>query len=179
EYRRWTDIGDFDWEHLPFSLPEPYPDACLVPAEREFWSQFGSHSRVFFYGEGPDNALMLDWRPYLAYLVRNGRYGLLLRGALATALSERRPPFWGRISRRMKVASYLANQLEAEYPEWLNPKFEARLQLRERWSIHNSAHTPLHPIRPKGYASLQTPLWQCLFERFDPGVTKTSFEVRH
>ncbi len=179
QYRHWSDIGYFDWEHTPFSLPEPCPEACLVASERQFWSQLGSYSRVFFYGEGPDNALTLDWMPFPAYLVRTGRYGLLLRSVLLTALSERRPPCWGRISKRMKVASYLADQREEDYPEWLNPKFEARLQLRERWRAHNSARTLVHPIRPKGYASLQTPLWQFLFERFDPGVTKTSFEVRH
>jgi asparagine synthase (glutamine-hydrolysing) len=179
DYQHSTDIGEFDWEHIPFSLPEPCPDACFFPSERQFWSQLGSYSRVFLYGEGPDNALMLDWRPCLAYLVRQARYGLLLRGAISTLLSNRCPPFWGRISRRIRVATYLANSREPDYPMWLNANLESRLQLRERWITLNSPQSPIHPIRPKGYASLQTPLWQVLFERFDPDVTQTSFEVRH
>jgi asparagine synthase (glutamine-hydrolysing) len=179
KYRHWTDVGEFDWEQIPFSLPEPCPDAYLIPSERQYWSQLGSYSRVFLYGEGPDNALLLDWRPYVAHLVRDRRYWLLARNVLSTIISERRPPFWGRISKRMKIASYLADHRRAGYPEWLNPKLASHLQLRERWNTLDSPQLPLHPIRPKAYASLQIPLWQSLFERFDPGVTKTSFEVRH
>jgi len=38
-------------------------------------------------------------------------------------------------------------------PPWLNPEFEVRLRLRERWAeIKTEALSP-HPIRPKSYAS--------------------------
>jgi asparagine synthase (glutamine-hydrolysing) len=94
-------------------------------------------------------------------------------------MSERRPPFWGRLSKRTRFASYLADNRESAYPSWLTYKFEAGLQLREKWHALNSPQKPLHPVRPKAYASLQAPLWQCLFEHFDPEVTKASFEARH
>jgi asparagine synthase (glutamine-hydrolysing) len=178
-YRHWPDVEESDWEHAPFSLPEPCPDAFLTLSERRYWNSLASYSRIFFYGEGPDNALMPDWKPYLAYLVKNGRYGLLLRNLLSTVLSERRPPFWGGFLKRMKLGHYAAQRQDAGYPEWVEPKFEARLKLRERWGIFSSPAAFLHPIRPKSYASLQTALWQFLFERFDPGVTNAFFEVRH
>jgi asparagine synthase (glutamine-hydrolysing) len=178
-YRHWANVDEHDWEHTPFSLPEPYPDAYLMLSERQFWRSLATAGRIFFYGEGPDNALMPDWKPYLAYLVRNGRYGLLLRNALSTVLSERRPPFLGRLLKRIKPASNLADRQDISYPQWLNPKFEARLRLVERWNTFSSPAIPLHPIRAKSYSSFHTPLWQSLFERFDPGVSKASFEVRH
>jgi asparagine synthase (glutamine-hydrolysing) len=178
-YRRWPDSEETDWEHAPFSLPEPCPDAFLTLSERRFWNSLASYSRVFFYGEGPDNALMLDWKPHFASLMKNGRYGLLLRNLLSTVLSERRPPFWGGFLKRMELGHDGADQKDAGFPEWLDPKFEARLKLRERWGIFSSPATCLHPFRPKSYASLQTPLWQFLFERFDPGVTNAFSEVRH
>ena len=168
-----------NWEHISFSLPEPSPDACLIASERLFWMQTSSCSRVFFYGEGPDNALLPEWRPYVTHLARNGRGRLLARNIFLTLLAETRPPFWGTISRWVNIARHLSDDREPRYPTWLNSQFEARLQLPERWNAFHSPQKPLHPIRPKAYASLQIPLWQFLFERFDPSVTRASFEVRH
>ncbi len=174
----WTETSDFAWERIQFAVPEPWADAFLIPAERGSWRQIEGDSRVFLYGEGPDNALMLDWRPYLAHLARKGQYGRLLHDVVAAALAERRPPFWGRFSNWANRAKYVANYGQPAYPAWLNPNFESRLRLRERWTAHHSQHPSIHPIRPKAYASLQSPLWQNLFERLDPGVTRTPFEVR-
>jgi asparagine synthase (glutamine-hydrolysing) len=179
EYRDWNNIEHFNWEQTSFSLPEPRSDAYLILAERRFWNQLGGYSRVFFYGEGPDNALLLDWQSYIHYLLRHGQYTLLARDILTTLLSEKRLPFWQRISNKIKGAGRLPNQREETYPGWLNPSFEARLQLRERWhTLHAPGLSP-HPVRPKAYASFQTPLWQLLFEHFDTGVTKLAFDVRH
>jgi hypothetical protein len=121
---------------------------------------------------------MLDWRPYLTYLLKRRRYARLLRDAMSTVLAERRPPFWGRISNWANRARYVANYSKPAYPAWLKGNFESRLRLRERWSELRSPQAPLHPIRPRAYASLQSPLWQSMFERLDPGVTRVSFEVR-
>jgi asparagine synthase (glutamine-hydrolysing) len=177
KYRNWTDAGKFDWENIPFSLPEPNTDGCLVPSERQFWSQFSCGSRVFLYGEGPDNALIMDWKPYLSYLLKRGSYRRLLGSILITLLSDRRPPFSGRILKTIKNSA--DNIGKSDYPEWLNSSFEHRLQLRERWRVLNSPVASRHTIRPKAYSSLQCPRWQAMFEGFDPGVTKTPFEVRH
>lgn len=178
EYRHRIDTNDCDWEHVPFSLPEPSPDACVFASERQFWSQIQSYSRVFFHGEGPDNALLPDWYPYVSHLVRHRRHWLLLRNIFSTMLSERRPPFWGRIINKVKDTCAFGND-QPGYPKWFNPALESRLNLRERWNTIHAPWKSLHPIRPDAYASLQIPLWQFLFERFDPGVTKASFEVRH
>lgn len=179
DYRHWAEMTESDWEQVPFSLPEPNLEACLIPSERRFWSQIQGYSRVFLYGEGPDNALILDWQPYVMYLLRRKKYGLLARNVLSTILSEKSPPFWGRLSRRIKINHYAADNVRPAYPDWLNPQLESRLQLRERWHTAKRALEPYHPIRPKGYASLQIPRWQTMFEGFDFSVSKASFEVRH
>ncbi len=38
---------------------------------------------------------------------------------------------------------------------------------------------PGHPIRPDAYRLLTVPQWLCIFEKYDPGVTKFPLEVRH
>jgi asparagine synthase (glutamine-hydrolysing) len=178
KYRNWTDAGKFDWENVPFSLPEPNPDGCLVPSERQFWSQFSCCSRVFLYGEGPDNALIMDWKPYVSYLLKRGSYRRLLSSILLTLLSDRRPPFSSRIVNTIKNSANAYGTGKSDYPEWLNSAFEYRLQLRERWRVLNAPVASRHTIRPKAYSSLQSPRWQAMFENFDLGVTKASFEVR-
>ncbi len=178
-YRRWTEDIDLRWEQVPFSTPEPVPHAWIIPAEAKSRRELGSYSRVFFYGEGTDNALRCEWRPYLTYLLERRNYRQLLSSAIAVLLAERRPPFWGRIAKRVERRARFANDSGPAYPEWLNPSFEERLDLRARWNSVNAPPAHLHPYRPEGYASLQIPLWQAMFEGFDAGVTKSCFEVRH
>ena len=178
-YRPWTQNADSRWEQIPFSIPEPDPHAWMVPAEGNFWRAMESHSRVFFFGEGPDNALRCDWKPYLSYLSRKRNYRQLLRSIIPTLLAEKRPPFWGRISRRFERGALRAKNGGLTYPEWFNASFESRLDLRARWTGFRSDVASVHPYRPAAYKSLQIPLWQAMFESFDPGVTKNLFEVRH
>lgn len=177
-YHRWTENADSGWERIPFWTPEPVPHAWVVPVENRFWHESGAHSRVFFYGEGPDNALHCDWGPYLSRLVSHGNYGALLRSVLATLISERRPPFWGRISNIVHRPASISNG-SPNYPEWLNGSFASRLCLRERWNARQLGPTLVHPWRPRGYASLQSRLWQTLFESFDMGATRSAHEVRY
>jgi asparagine synthase (glutamine-hydrolysing) len=177
-YRSWTEDADLRWEQIPFSTPEPSPSAWMVPGENKFWHGIGRYSRVFFYGEGPDNALRCEWKRHFAYLLRRN-YSQLVSSAIATLFAEKYPPFWGRISKKFKRGRYLAKEGEPVYPEWLNASFEARLGLGIRWNSLNTSPVGLHPYRPTGYMSLQIPLWQTMFEGLDSGVTKSSFEVRH
>jgi len=163
-----------NWEEIPFSTPEPHPNAWNIPAERRFWQGLGTYSRVFFFGEGPDNALHFDWHPCISYLVRHGFYRRLLAGLAATLFSQGYPPFWWRIRNGNSTSD-----TEAIFPPWIESSLESRLRLRDRWAAFNSTPVSAHPLRPVGYASFQVPLWQALFEGLDPATTRACFEVRH
>jgi asparagine synthase (glutamine-hydrolysing) len=174
EYRELDDAASANWEEVSFTTPEPHPAAWTLASEHCFWRELESYSRVFFFGEGPDNALHFDWRPCLSYLIRHRLYGRLLTSLTTTVLSQKYPPFGLRLFNRFGRSC-----VEAAYPPWLAVRFEARLNLRERWSTFNCAPVSTHPFRQVAYASLQSPLWQLLFDAFDPAVTRASFEVRH
>jgi len=178
DHHYWTRVTDFDWERTPFSLLEPHIDACLIPSQQKFWSAHRSCPRVFLYGEGPDNALLFDWKPYIAYLAGRKSFVLLARSAIGSVLADRRPPFWGRISKKIEVSRHAANT-EPRYLCWLNGRLESDLQLRNRWEMIHSAAGPAHSIRPMAYASLQIPCWQAMFEWFNYDWRNLSFEVRH
>ena len=173
-YRHSAETGGADWEQTPFSTPEPYISAWSIPAERRFWQELGAYSRVFFFGEGPDNALHFDWRPYVSSLLRQGLYLRLLKNLSATLFSQRYPPFWFRLSNGIR-----ARETQALFPPWINPALESRFRLRDRWRVIGSPPVSNHPWRPVGYASFQIPLWQTLFECLDAAVSRACLEVRH
>lgn len=173
-YRQSAETCLENWEQIPFSTPEPSPSAWTVPAERRFWQALRTYSRVFFFGEGPDNALHFEWRPCLSYLIEHRLYGRALRSVAATVFSQKYPPFWWRIRNGLR-----ARDTEDVFPPWVEPSLEARLRLRERWAAFNSPPVSIHPLRPAGCASLQIALWQAMFESFDTATTHACFEVRH
>jgi asparagine synthase (glutamine-hydrolysing) len=185
---------DLNWERKRIHTAEPATSPWGVPAAEESWREMGTYSRVFFYGEGPDNALRFEWQPYFRYLLRQCRggagsvldhgkdgratwYARLLQAFFSVAVHG--PiPFWGRIPRKIeKLAS--GWNYERNFPVYLNPALESRLSLRARWEEFQRPLTSAHPVRPRGYASMLIPLWQFLFESLDAGWTHSPVEVRH
>jgi asparagine synthase (glutamine-hydrolysing) len=170
---------DPDWERNPRLTSEPTLDPWTMPAYEKYWRQIESCDRVFLFGEGPDNALRFEWWPYISYLVHQGRYGRLVRDLFATLVSQRRPPFWTRITYGMKTMWIGQKEKPLSFPAWLNPSIEARLQLRARWQEFLYPTQLIHPLRPEGYASFHIALWQDMFEWHDAGRTRSCYEVRH
>jgi asparagine synthase (glutamine-hydrolysing) len=180
QYFDWgRESVDPEWEQKPRYTSEPTLDPWTLTAYQKYWRQIESSGRVFFYGEGPDNALQFEWRPYISYLVRRRQYGRLARDLSATLISQWRPPFWTRITSGLQNWWTGEKERESSFPAWLNQDLEARLQLRTRWQQFFSPANSVHPLRPQGYASFQIALWQDLFEWHDAGRTRSCYEVRH
>ena len=178
-YDKWDDTPvDTHWERTPFLTAEPCAHACNVIPNREYWQKAGLQSRVFFEGEGPDEGLLFEWLPYLSYLGQRRLYGRLIGAMISTLLSERRPPFWGRIARQLKRFGPGIDSV-GPFPAWLDPDFESRLQLRARWGdVWNSYNRSHHPVRPRGYAAFHTAVSQ-FFEGEDSAAAGIYVERRH
>jgi asparagine synthase (glutamine-hydrolysing) len=167
----------------PLRTPEPVDISLGYAMERERDQNLSSYARVFLHGEGPDNALSYEWRPYFFSLLRQQRFGRLLRDLWWHVVLHGQLPVPSAVFKRF-LPRPAKGAGGAVYPEWMNPELESRLQLRARWElIRNDPRaaptSPVHPIRPRGYASLQIPLWQEMFERLDPARTESLYEVRH
>jgi asparagine synthase (glutamine-hydrolysing) len=157
--------------------PEPitiWPDQ-MIESEPEHY--LSSYARVFFHGEGPDNALVYEWRPYFSSMRRQRRFGRLLGDLLRHVVVHRQFPVPSSFLKRPppKPAEGTWDRI---YPEWISPELESRLQLRARWDLICST-SAVHPFRPKGYVSFENVMWQELFEDHDPGRTRSPYEVRH
>lgn len=172
------DCVDPQWYQTSFHTPEPTPYPTSMPAVWSNHRRLASHARVAFYGEGPDNALRCEWRPYFSYLAGKGRFGRILYDLCFQVVLHRRIPVpvvpWIAKLRRSPDVP------EPFFPDWFNPEFEKRLELRSRWDrLKVPEASPHHPIRPIGHSSFAIPIWQAIFEQFQPEYTRSLLEVRH
>lgn len=170
---------DPNWYSGAFHTPEPVPYPASRASDMADFRAMASYSRVALYGEGPDNALRYEWRSYIGYLVRHQRWRLP-HDLCSHAVLHRRLPLLSSIPGIMRQLQRKRDKdLVPPFPDWFNPDFENSLQLRTRWEQlwRNPPFT--HPIRPRGYASFDLPLWQAIFESFDVAGTGAQLEVRH
>jgi asparagine synthase (glutamine-hydrolysing) len=179
DFQSWDpDTVDPEWNRTAFHTPEPVPYPVSLAADWAYHRKVASYGRVVFNGEGPDNALRYEWRPYLTYLARRRHLGVLLKDLWSHVVLHRRIPVPASIF--AILTRYRPNEAAGTpFPDWFNPDFERRLQLRRRWKESQVEPPPLHLVRPQGYRSLDLPLWQGLFDGFDVAYTRSLLEVRH
>jgi asparagine synthase (glutamine-hydrolysing) len=170
-----------EWNEIAIDTPEPVENPPAVAAGVAFMQQMATDARLFLYGEGPDNALRYEWRPYLAYLIAKRRVARLV-GAVASDLAmHRRLPLWSSL--RQMVGTGRAARLQEPWPLWLNQDFAARCDCRARWDAGRNtaiaAQAPAHPLRPQGYRGFNDVRWQALFEDCDLTAARSRTEIRH
>jgi asparagine synthase (glutamine-hydrolysing) len=168
-----------NWENTRFQTPEPAGTTGVLSIHPTIWDRMGTHSRVFLQ-EGPDNALSVDWKPYISNLLRRRQYGRLLRDAGSHLASHKRIPFWGRISRAFRKGEN-QGQLSPSYPEWINNDLESRLSLRARWENYYAPAPPdTDSGRPLNYKSVYNePGFQEMFRWHDEEATQAHMEIRY
>jgi len=163
-------------DELSIRTPEPVENPAAFAAGIKFSKDASTGIRLFLYGEGPDNALLYEWRPYLSNLLTGGRHGLLVRALSYDLMMHPRVPLWTSI--RQVVTRRTARRYE-EFPAWLNDRFAARYRCRERWEARRRATPTPHPYRPRGYAAFSDTRWQSFFDYFDISGASSHSETRH
>jgi asparagine synthase (glutamine-hydrolysing) len=172
------EVIDPDWDRPSLQTPEPVGYPLGRAAELAYYRDLSARGRVFFYGEGPDNALNYEWRAYLSFLARQNRWPRLIRDVFALMIAHRRIPLVATMFsslRQQQPPPFGAPQ----FPPWLNEDLISRLDLRARWEQFNRPTTSNHPVRPVSYGSFGTPIWQGLLDTLDAGYTEAPLEVRH
>jgi hypothetical protein len=115
--------------------PEPVQNPAAFAAATQFITKIPSQVRVLLYGEGPDNALRYEWRPYLTHLLARRRAGPLIRAVSEDLLMHPRVPLWS-LMREVAGARGRERRWRQVFPGWLNEEFAARSACRERWDAH-------------------------------------------
>jgi len=167
-----------DWDRVAVHTPEPVDNPAAFVAGAEFFGKMSAQGRVFLYGEGPDNALRYEWRPYLSHLVAARRFGALLRALSSDLVMHPRVPLWS-LAREAAGARSSERRWRAEFPRWLNEEFVRTCGCLERWEEGRRAPSSTHPVRPVGYAGFSTSVWPSLFEDCDIHGALAGAEIRH
>ena len=169
------------WEHPKTWFPEPVhqPQALIFADACQNAASFG---RVSLTGWDGDALLSESLRPHFRSLLHKRQYLRLFGGLLRYAASQRQliPSGWRKkLTHRSSAAGSLTVPDDG-YPDWLNPEFEVRLDLRNRWRQHSIVPQVDHSIRPYAYRSYQSLLQHVsFFENYDAGSTGLPLEYRH
>jgi asparagine synthase (glutamine-hydrolysing) len=166
------------WDRVSVHTPEPVTNPPAFAAGIEFAKTMATRARVFLYGEGPDNALLYEWRSYLSHLVTGRRGALLVRALSNDLVMHRRVPLWSSI-RQIAGARRDRKRWHETFPGWLNDEFSARHTCKERWEVGQRLPASPHPVRPIGYAGFSAVHWQSLFEYCDLAGALSQSETRH
>ena len=170
----------WDGEPNVIQTPEPLSDPTSLSASRSYHHEISGQARVFFLGDGPDAALFNDWKPYLRWLARERKLGRLCQALLLDFAASPRIPVLHTIPRRWhERAKNQPDWYEASFPQWLNPEFEARLGLRERWQKLGKWLPSKHPIREIGYANFACDLPMGGADGWDAGFTNVRADFLH
>ena len=149
---------DEPWGWKPGSTPihtsEPTIDPFGLAAFQQYHNRISQHTRVFFRGDAPDAALQYEWRSHVTHLIYKRRWVRLSRDLALHFKAFKRVPLLPTLPRMWRER--MSNQpdwYDESIPSWLNPAFESRRRLRERWTELKTEALSPHPIRPKSYAS--------------------------
>ena len=166
------------WSRIAIDTPEPVDNPAAVTAGNEFFAKVASKARVLLYGEGPDNALQYEWRPFVSYLLSGRRLCTLARSVLHDLAIHRRVPFWASITQRARRRREQEEWRE-EFPVWLDDAFAARYECKRRWDTGRQTPPSAHPIRPAAFVGFGRTLWQSWFEDCDLAAAAANIELRH
>ncbi len=166
--------GDFDDPnystpqpiHVPmgFSGNNPLPDI----AER---------GRVLMTGYGADPALSSLRTAHIRREIKARKFGRLAKDLMGYFSAER------RFSRLYLSGHWYKfwhpRAAIEEYPEWLDPEFEKRVNIRDRWHAASADFPPNNSARPEAYSSMVGAPWGDYCEGGNPGISRFPVELRH
>ena len=167
-----------EWDQVSVDTPEPVANPPAFLAGVAFLREIVAPTRVLLYGEGPDDALRYEWRPYVSCLLADRRLAALARAVADDVSMHPRVPLWSSI-RQIAGAPAHNKRWQQQFPDWLDEGFAARCQCKERWDAKQRPVRSSHPVRPRAYEGFRSVQLQGLFEDCDVAGASGHAEFRH
>jgi asparagine synthase (glutamine-hydrolysing) len=176
--RAYDDLTyDPQWRTSSIRTAEPSVATLWARPDRMMAIEQAGRARVWFFGEGPDNAFLFEQRAYFSWLLarrnwrRMGEAGLLY-------LKAKGFDGWGQTLRRY-IGGDDAEDEPLELPPWLDRTLIDRVGLQERLGRGHAEAVTSHPWHPRAVASFKDPLWPALFDGFDGDEALAPMVWRH
>ena len=154
------------WYEATTSTAEPALVVTMPPGYTAMIQAMARDAAVWFYGEGPDNALTFEWCAYLRWLRQCGKWWLLLT-SVATYLRTKSLREW-----RTTLAVWTGRKSTF----WPAPD-TPWVRQPERPATPKAALTP--SWRPLALANLRGPLWPEFLEALDTQYAAAGIDWRH
>ena len=168
---------DPSWHRRDAHTLEPSFDTIFAESRQAMAAEMHQQAEVWLLGEGPDNALVFEWRAYLKWLLRSRRWLYLTRAVFEYVRGKQAREWHSTLAHFMKAqAVNERQQLSEAVPFWLNDTLVKEQQLVERVS---SKEGPEHPWHPRALASFKSPIWQYFLGGFDNSISRTPLDWRH
>ena len=164
------------WSTREISSPEPTLAIITMGPQRSFTIEMAKQASVWFYGEGPDNALVFEWRAYLNWLLKKKdwkRFGeALILGGRVKPMRE-----WP-ISFKNHVLRLWDKKVS---PRWIQPELSARrrAEIAELTNLSDEFNAAAKSWHPRALRSFSDPIWQDFLEGFDCAISGTQLDWRH
>lgn len=159
-------------------VPEP-GDEIFFARDRRFSQRIATHANVVLSGDGGDEVLTGQAWPYLTFLWRNRKWQDFARDFGGYFWTHKTiPPLRGGF--RIGITQWIKRHDPFDgYPLWLNPAFEHRANLRQRWlDFGKRLQNTEHPVHPLAYQLLHDGLWASVLEIEDAGWNHVTLESR-
>jgi asparagine synthase (glutamine-hydrolysing) len=178
---RAIDDAWYDPNWYKRELPTPEPNCAIVRAgpERIIAAEMAKQAQVWFYGEGPDNALAFEWQPYLRWLFKRADWSHLGDAVVQYVLSKQAREWRSTVTNCIKRRAAGERKPPFELPQWLNGGLVKELRLIARARQLRESSKNKHPWHPRAIANFTSSGWQYFLEGFDPSVSGTPLAWRH
>ncbi|MFO1086729.1 MAG: asparagine synthase-related protein [Reyranellaceae bacterium] len=164
------------WRARAFRLPEPSVSAVRLAHDRRIAREQAAVAGVWFFGEGPDNALVYERDAYLAWLLQRRDWARLAEATLSSLLAKG-VDGWGATLARLG-GRHAVEAAWPALPPWLDRGLIEALNLEERLA-DTTAREAVHPWHPKAVASFNDAIWPSLLEEFDYDSALSPVVWRH
>lgn len=170
-------IYDPAWRGRSDGGAEPTAGVIAFHPEQIMASEQAAQSPVWFFGEGPDNALVFERGAYLSWLVRRRDWGRLGE-AMFRYLKAKRGRGWRETLRRYAGRNDSA-PAEPDTACWLDRSLAERLGQEARLARLAASDPLAHPWHPRAVASFASPVWTAMFDGFDRDERLAPMVWRH
>jgi len=165
------------------TTPEPSDLISTAHLDREVVCEWAERASVWFYGEGPDNALIFERDAYLSWLAGRRDWRRLAEAGLVYLQAKGLAGWWGTLARygrrRRPDEGFMG------VPPWIEPSLVHRLGLERRVADARRAggvgadRAPRHPWRPRAVASFNDPIWPAVFADYEFEESLGPLVLRH